>query len=155
MALYNFWSKMAASRPFWKVEQPFSNLTELLCCLTWLLSLEKILWKLIIVERLRAKVQNFGKNGHQGAVLQVRTPNFELSRAFMHLNTTVKFEKDSSKTMDCRALTRQLLTHGRTDGRTHTRQTTTQHRDHCISPSGLRPSGLIMEWRGVRSGERC
>ena len=69
------------------------------------------------------------KNGHQGAGLQVRTPKFELDPALMVFNITIKFETYTLKTKDCKAaaLTRQMLTHARTEAHT---TATIQHRDH-------------------------
>ena len=65
--------------------------------------------KLPFTERLQDKVLYLMKNGHQVALLQVRTPNFELDRALMVFNMATKFKINSSKTKDCRALTRQTL----------------------------------------------
>ena len=58
---------------------------------------------------LKRQSLNLMKIGHQGAVLQERTPNFELDRALRVFNMATKFKINPSKIKDCRALTRQSL----------------------------------------------
>ena len=77
---------------------------------------------------LKRQSLNLMKIGHQGAVLQERTPNFELDRALEVFNKPTKFKIDSSKPKDSRALTRQMLTHARTHGRTDGRTDRTHDR---------------------------